>query len=283
MLYNYKNKKTYCRCLCDCGTEHIVNQSHLVSRPNISCGCMSNYYRTIHNRSNEIGQKYGRLTIIDIDYSYSRSKALCLCECGNVVLIDKTDVVCGHTKSCGCLQSENASNANTKDLTGVVSDCGVLFIDKAYQDEHRLWHWNCKCPICGNIFQALPIRVLRNITTSCGCKILSSRERAISNILDDMNLTYEKQKRFPDCKYKYTLPFDFAVYYNDNMFLIEYDGQQHFKAVDFFDGEKGYIETHQRDMIKSQYCMEHNIPLLRLNYKDSIDDMRNKITNIINP
>ena len=40
-LPNYKNKRTYYRCLCDCGEEKIISGSSLVSGNTKSCGCIS--------------------------------------------------------------------------------------------------------------------------------------------------------------------------------------------------------------------------------------------------
>lgn len=286
MLYHYNGgRHTHCKCICDCGNEHIISADKLQKRENVSCGCMSNYYRTINNRTNEIGNKYGRLTIIDIDYNERSSIAICQCDCGEIVRTSKTGVVSGHTQSCGCLQSERASMANEKDFTNIVSDTGVVIKRRAYKNSRGVWMWYCKCPICDEEFIALPAKVMENHTTSCGCKINSSKERMIESYLNELDVAYEKQKRFEDCKYKYTLPFDFAIYNNDKTLkcLIEYDGQQHFKPIDFFGGISGFENTKIRDSIKSQYCEDNNIKLLRINYLDTDSDIKEKITNTIYP
>lgn len=286
MLYQHNNsRRTYCRCICDCGNEKIIEASHLQSRNNLSCGCMTTYYRTLHNRTNEIGKKYNMLEIIDIDYSVKPSIAVCKCDCGNIKRISKADVVSGHIKSCGCLQKRIASKVNTKDFFGIISESGVKLINKNQKNKNGVWLWNCICPLCGNIFSALPAKVLSNHTTSCGCKIQSSKERIIKSYLNNLGLKYETQKRFDDCKYKYTLPFDFAIYDNNDhlICLLEYDGEQHYRPVDFYGGIPSYENTKLRDRIKTNYCKKNNIKLLRLNYLDSNNEIINKITNTIYP
>ena len=67
------------------------------------------------------------------------------------------------------------------------------------------------------------------------------------------------------------------------MFLLEYDGEQHFKPVKLFGGNKAYQENIERDNIKNQYCKEHNIILYRLSYKMSEKEIKDKIINIIYP
>ena len=121
---------------------------------------MSNYHRAINNRTNEIGNKYGRLTIIDIDYSVKPSIAICECDCGEIIRVIKADVVNFHTQSCGCLQSEMTSQANEKDFTDVVSDSGVILKRRAYKNSYGVWMWHCKCPICEKEFVALPAKVM---------------------------------------------------------------------------------------------------------------------------
>lgn len=286
MLYKYNGQRhTYCRCLCECGNEKIISVDNLKKNPMISCGCMSNYYRAINNRTNEVGHKYGALTILDIDYSTKPSKAKCMCECGNEVYVSKADVVSGHTQSCGCLQRQRAMETNTKDFSGTVSDCGVIITTKSHKHEHGVWYWNCICPLCGKEFQALPAKIIANHTTSCGCKIQSSKERIIENHLKALNVVYKREQRFPDCTYKYTLPFDFAVYNSkgDLDFLIEYDGEQHYRPVALFGGVDEYHTIKIRDDIKNEYCILHNIKLLRFNYKDTTEYILNSITNTIYP
>lgn len=65
--------------------------------------------------------------------------------------------------------------------------------------------------------------------------------------------------------------FDF--YLPDYNILIEYDGEQHFKPVDF--ASKGLewatkiFEYNQiKDKIKNDYCKDNNIRLIRIPYWD---------------
>lgn len=58
--------------------------------------------------------------------------------------------------------------------------------------------------------------------------------------------------------------FDF--YLSKHNMLIEYNGIQHFKPIDFFGGEKAFKETLKSDNLKNLYAKKNNIPLLRINY-----------------
>lgn len=53
---------------------------------------------------------------------------------------------------------------------------------------------------------------------------------------------------------------------------IEYQGLQHYEAVERFGGEEGYINTQERDKIKKQKCQHEGVTLLYWNYKIKIND-----------
>lgn len=92
----------------------------------------------------------------------------------------------------------------------------------------------------------------------------SKGEREISQILCELNIEYIKQYRFEDCKFKYTLPFDFCLpKYN---ILIEYDGELHYKVSKHHGGLDRFIDTKIRDTVKNEYCKKNNIKLIRIPY-----------------
>jgi hypothetical protein len=77
------------------------------------------------------------------------------------------------------------------------------------------------------------------------------------------------------CKYINVLPFDFYLpKYN---ICIEYDGEQHFEPLEFFGGIKAFDELKKRDEIKTKFCRDNNIKLIRISYRDSIKKYLEKI------
>ena len=110
----------------------------------------------------------------------------------------------------------------------------------------------------------------------------SKGEKFISKYLNDNNIKYKSQYKFEDCKYKLKLPFDF--YLLDYNIAIEYDGEQHYKPIDFAGkGEKwsvnNMLETQHRDSIKTKYCLDNNIKLIRIPYWDfdNIEEILNSL------
>ena len=104
------------------------------------------------------------------------------------------------------------------------------------------------------------------------CPICSERQQKsrpvleIKEYLSNNNIKFIMKKRFDDCKNKQALPFDF--YLQEQNICIEYDGIQHFKAVEHWGGEE-YLKIRQNnDQIKNQYCKDNNIRLIRIRYDE---------------
>ena len=120
-------------------------------------------------------------------------------------------------------------------------------------------YWHCRCE-CGKEKDVLGTSLRSGRSLSCGLHSnISKGNVKIADILDQANIFYEIQKKFSTCKDIKELPFDFFV---NNEYLIEYDGQQHFKKDSIFD----YEYTHKHDLLKSQWCKRNNIPLIRIPY-----------------
>lgn len=119
-----------------------------------------------------------------------------------------------------------------------------------------------KCKKCSYEWDLTPSHAL----SGGGCPKCSNSygEKSIINHLDKLNINYDFQKKFNDCKDKKPLPFDF--YLPDYNKCIEYDGKQHFEPIEFFGGEKSFLITKRHDKIKDEYCENNGISLLRIPY-----------------
>lgn len=63
-----------------------------------------------------IGERYGRLVIVDVtDERQQRAiRYLCLCDSGETITVCLSELKNGNTRSCGCLQRERASETSTR-------------------------------------------------------------------------------------------------------------------------------------------------------------------------
>jgi hypothetical protein len=101
------------KCKCDCGNVKEIEGSALRRGKSKSCGCSQNDYRSKFGqlkRKDEIGNKYGRLTVIKETGERSAGSLVyeCKCDCGNTTVVRATSLRDGSVRSCGCLQKEKA-------------------------------------------------------------------------------------------------------------------------------------------------------------------------------
>lgn len=125
------------------------------------------------------------------------------------------------------------------------------------------------CPMHGVFKQNL----INHIINGHNCTLCreSSNEAKIHMLLDDMDINFLREYRFNDCRDIRPLPFDF--YLEQYNMCIEYDGLQHFKAIDFFGGVEAFNSRVKKDKIKDNYCRSNNIKLLRLSGNDNIKEV----------
>lgn len=120
-----------------------------------------------------------------------------------------------------------------------------------------------------------------NHMNGSGCRKCkkSKGEQLVRLYLKDNNILFEEQKRFPDCKNKRTLPFDF--YLPNNNILIEFDGAQHFKSVRRWGGKSGLEQRQLNDSIKDEYAKNNSIKLIRISTLEDINDILNEVFHLV--
>ncbi len=124
------------------------------------------------------------------------------------------------------------------------------------------------CRIHGDIEQ-LPHNHLRG--HGClKCK-LSKGEKTIFKVLANENMQFKTQYQFEDCIYKRKLLYDFALFFNEKITLIEFHGEQHYKSINFFGSESNFEKILIRDKIKQDYACANNIELLIIPYTETMN------------
>jgi len=118
--------------------------------------------------------------------------------------------------------------------------------------------------ICGHEFMTEARGLISSKQINCTICNMSKLEENIENELTILGIKFKKQYKFSDCKNKRPLPFDF--YLPEYNICIEADGIQHYKPVKVFGGLDGYVKTKCNDYIKTNYCDNENIKLIRVSY-----------------
>ena len=115
------------------------------------------------------GQRFGRLTVLH--RAENRNKKTywhCLCDCGNEKDIAARHLSGGSINSCGCLNSEIASERFSKDFTGERFG-SLIAIERIPNYKNGRTYYKCLCD-CGNTSYVEATNLSSGHTTSCGCK-----------------------------------------------------------------------------------------------------------------
>ena len=97
------------KCQCDCGNIIITNKQSLISNHTKSCGCLQKEIVSKNSKISLIGQKFGRLTVIEESPRRDSNGNLywyCDCDCGTKHHeVNGHHLKLGHIQSCGCIRS----------------------------------------------------------------------------------------------------------------------------------------------------------------------------------
>ena len=154
-------------------------------------------------------------------------------------------------------------------LSGCTST--LMYIEKKNKFCKSILHLKCAC---GNEYQAIWSTFANSKVFRCQrCSKKQSKYAFLTEeYFKAKHIVYDKEYSFDDCKSISKLFFDFAVFIDNNLILIEVDGQYHFK--DYYGDLKLQL---LRDEIKNQYCESHNIPLVRIPYWEYKEENYKKI------
>lgn len=276
MLYHYNGKKeTYAECKCECGNTKIVSVSNLNAGRTRSCGCfekISRYNRT-HSKL-KAGDRFGNLELVRDTGERSKNKCVvweCRCDCGNIVNVISSYLIKGWWTSCGC--SDNIIRHHKWNLIGYkYKNLTVVEKDNEMSDNKGKTYWKCICD-CGVPVSVPQSNLLNGWSGSCGCqRALGLTAKSIANMLKLKGVEFEQEYRFDDCRDKLCLPFDY--YIPSIKTAIEYDGIQHYKPVSLFGGEQAFLLLQKHDEIKTKYCKENNITLIRIPYTKNAEEIK---------
>lgn len=262
-----KRNSVLWECECECGNICYVTSVDLEHDRVNSCGCLTHKSRY----EDLIGQRFGRLVVVEeCGVSSKRNQVWkCRCDCGNEIKTEAYRLKNGMTKSCGCLQKDKAKEMCKErafDLTG--RQYGLLTVIKKTSD--NMWLCKCSCEEQNEI-EVNGRYLLNGHVSSCGCLKKSLGEYKINKLLDDNNIPFIMNAHFDDCKFADTNYHAYYDFYIDNKYIVEYDGEQHFKPTCFngikdFDAIKNFNKTREHDEFKNHYCFNNNIPIIRIPY-----------------
>jgi hypothetical protein len=253
----------------DAVTQSLIKQFPELDFSNVSYRFDDNGRRYIDgvecHKKDENGEEHGISNNVSVKDLIRRGNGCRKCGKDRIVLGRKTDVenwINSFSAESGLLfKPENFfyKTEGLKDKTLFVKDVictkhtTPFVFAKNGVNVHNLRSGKTGCPICG--------------------KKESKGESNVISVLNELGYDVNKQKSFDGCfgyggkRFCDKLKFDAHIIKNDGTEVcIEYDGIQHFEPVEFFGGEEGFKSLQERDDIKTNYCKENNIDLIRIPY-----------------
>ena len=163
----------------------------------------------------------------------------------------------------GCLKCSKKYSYTTEEW---VLLCKKIHNDKYDYSKSAYINYDAKvciiCPEHGEFWQSGGAHLSGAGCPSCN---ESKIEKEIATFLTENNIKFVREHTEPWLKYKHKLFIDF--YLPEKKIVIECQGIQHFKPVDF--GSKGkeyaqklYLEIIKRDSIKKELCEAHGLTVL---------------------
>ena len=196
-------------------------------------------------------------TLLEDVYVNNRTKMNMICSNGHHIKMTFDSIRSGKK----CRQCSGSQKHEYDEVKNNIESQGYKLLSDSYiSNKHYL---DLQCPK-GHEYK---VKYNHWITGARCPKCRESKgERSIYKLLEEYNITYIREYRFNECKDINTLPFDF--YLPDFNTCIEFDGEQHYASCDFYGGDEAYEIRKLHDNIKTSYCINNNIKLIRIPYWD---------------
>lgn len=262
----YKNNRSPLKMRCSCGNEFTARFDNFRSQVG-SRMCSKCYARTKPQCtptpeleiSKFISDNSGSIYVRG--YTSAHRKMWLRCVCGNEFETTLLNFKLGKRKCDGCRTPPHNRHTEVKikRLIREESECEYV---SGWVVSTKPFRVRC---VCGQEFETLlsNFRAGKKQCDTCSRR-QSSGERRVEAWLVTNGVEYQTQKRFKGCKDKRSLPFDFYLpKYNT---CIEYDGQQHFRDHAAFGWKDSFPKISYRDSIKTVFCEDKGIRLLRIPY-----------------
>lgn len=224
-----------------------------------------------------VGQVYNHLRVIERGPNYVApsgkaefSQWWCECDCGNRILVLGSSLTTGHTKSCGCL----SRRYKVSDEVMLHKRFGLLVVDSR-APSHKIPSgsvydmWNCTCD-CGKKTVSFGRQLRNGHASSCGCQRVIRQAEAkwtpkaeiwAKQYFNEHDIDYAYQQTFPNLTGANNGLLSYDFYLADYNLLLELNGLQHYKPVDWFGGETTFKQQVVNDQTKRNYAEEHGYRL----------------------
>ena len=268
-IYINKRTKIKCKCKID-GYEWETTPSNLLK----GTGCPKckdkKYTKTHEEFIKEMKEINPNIEILG-EYVNKRTKIKCKCKIDNHIWYATPNNLLYNNSGC----PKCVGKIRNKTTEYFIQELQEINDDIEILGEYKgaLAKIKCRCKIDGYEWYTTPSDLL-NHNTGCPKCSSSKGEKRIAKYLDSKNIKYiHDEYYFKDLKgvNNGILRPDFII---ENLKIwIEYDGEQHFRVVDFSNkneelAKKQFKIIQENDRLKNEYAKKHNWKIIRIPYWD---------------
>lgn len=222
------------------------------------------------NKINNFVSKNSSSKLLSKEYKCIDEKMKFICKCGSPFHTSWNKFLKRGKRQCN--RCGRQKGINFEHVQKVINNYGCELLTKEYSDTMQRLNVRCRC---GETFKTSYHHFTRKNNPKNQCEMCTGVSKCVSLIREYLNnkmVKYDTEHMYEDCKNICPLKFDFNV---QDVFLLEYDGEQHFRPVNSWGGDGGFKKRLINDQIKNEYCTKNNIPLIRIPYweQSNIEDI----------
>lgn len=205
---------------------------------------------------------------------YTKIKVKCN-NCGKEYYAKPNDLINGHAcKDCSIIKISISKQKSHDVFIQQFNDNNpfansITILSKYVKSSQKI---KCRCNVCGYEWETYPNTLVgATITKSrsgTGCPICrnSHGEQIIYNYLVQNNYNVIRQKEFEGLLGLGGFPLTYDFFLPDYNILIEVNGIQHYKQIEFFGGKEKFNKQKEHDYRKQKYAKNHGYDLIEIKY-----------------
>lgn len=269
VMGDYKNNKTAIKCKCKIdGNIWSAIPSRLLQGSGCPICGTKKIKKALKKDNNqfieELKQKNPNIIPLE-EYINATTKIKLKCKlCGNLWSARPHDLLRG--KGCPVCAIKKISQARKKSNITFIKELKKInpFIEILEDYVRGSDKIKYKCNICGNISEIKAQHLLEGI----GCNVCSEShmEKMVRQILLENNIDFLMHHTYDGLVGINNGNLSYDFYLPKYNVLIECQGEQHEKPIEFFGGEEQFKIQQEHDRRKKEYANEHNISLLEIWY-----------------
>ena len=276
VIGNYISSKTKIKCKCKiCNFEWERIPNDLLR--GFGCPkCNNNIYYTNEQFKKDFYQINDKIELKS-DFVNHRTPILCKCKIDDYEWEAYPYDLLNNRSGCRmCNNNASYTLESLKERLKTVSPDIIILSDNYQNNKTPI---KVKCKKCNCEWNAIPQNLLGGRTGCPNCSRNRYKlEEFVKEYLDNNQIDYIKNYRFNDLHgvNNGLLSYDFKLI---NMpILIECQGIQHYKPVEYFGGIKRYQIQVEHDRRKKDYALKHKMRLIEISKKDikNIDNILDK-------